>query len=274
MKSVQEVLQLSTQFLAAKNIASPRRLVEELLAHLLRCKRIDIYMQFDRPIDERELATLRAWVMRVANHEPVEYVTGEVDFYGCKIKVDARVLIPRVETELLVDFAAKKISGEEVLWDLCTGSGYIGIALKKKFPKLAVAISDISLDALTLAQENAAQNKVEIEAVLGDLLTPFRGRKADVIVCNPPYVSAKEFVDLDSSVRDFEPKLALVGGATGLEFYERLARELPAHLNPGGKIFLEIGAAQGASVKNIFNGEGTLLKDLSGKDRFFFLEKQ
>jgi release factor glutamine methyltransferase len=235
-------------------------------------------MQYDRPFEERELIILREWLKRVSQHEPVEYITGAVDFFGCAIKVDPRVLIPRPETELLVDHIAKKITSQKILWDVCTGSGCIGIALKKKFPQLQVFLSDISEDALVLASENAEENGAEVEIFQGDLLAPFKGKCTDLLVCNPPYVQTSEFLNLDLSVRNFEPKLALVGGDQGLDFYRRLAAEIPGYLNPGGQVFLEIGFAQGKAVQEIFSSpiwrSSQLVQDFSGKDRFFFLEKQ
>lgn len=278
MKLLGEVLQLSTRFLHERKIERPRRLVEELLAHLLKCKRIHLYMQFDRPFEEGELAILREWLKRAAQNEPIEYITGVVDFFGCSFKVDSRALIPRPETELLVEHITKKITTQKTLWDVCTGSGCIGVALKKKFPMLNVALSDISLDALSLAKENAAQNEVQVEFYEGDLLAPLKGKYTDLLVCNPPYVTSNEYLNLDPSVRIFEPKLALVGGVRGLDFYSRLAEGIPACLNPGGLVFLEIGFAQGKAVQEIFRSpiwaSSQLIQDFSGKDRFFFLEKQ
>lgn len=278
MRPLGEVLQLSTRFLQERKIDRPRRLVEELLAHLLKCKRINLYMQFDRPLEEGELITLREWLKRAAQNEPVEYITGVVEFFGCSIKVDSRVLIPRPETELLVEHIAKKMTHQKSLWDVCTGSGCIGIALKKKFPQLDVSVSDISSDALVLAKENAEENGVEVKICKGDLLTPFKGKFTDLLVCNPPYVTSSEFLNLDLSVRIFEPKLALVGGDEGLDFYRRLSAEIPGYLNPGGQVFLEIGWAQGKAIQEIFASpiwrSTQLVQDLSGKDRFFFLEKQ
>ncbi len=278
MKSVGEVLSLSTRFLQDRNIERPRRVAEELLSFLLRCKRIDLYMQFDRPLEEKELSLLREWLKRASQNEPVEYILGEIDFFGCSIQVDSRVLIPRPETEILVDLIAKKITTQKSLWDLCTGSGCIGISLKKKFPHLDVSLSDISAKALSLAQENAAKNGVDVSFFEGDLLAPFQGKTVDILVCNPPYISANEFLTLDPSVRDFEPKLALVGGEKGSEFFERLAKALPEYLSPGGLVFFEIGFAQGAEIQEIFNspiwGRSERIQDWSGKDRFFFLEKQ
>ncbi len=276
MKTVSELLQLSTVFLQERGVERARRLVEELLASTLRMKRLDLYMQFDKPVEEKELAKLREPLKRLVIGEPIEYILGEVDFYGCKVAVDARVLIPRQETEILVEHILKRIKGR-VVWDLCTGSGCLGISLKKARPELEVTLSDISSDALDLAKENAEKNQVEIRLVQGDLLTPFEGQKADIVVCNPPYISISEYLNLQPSVRDFEPKMALVGGETGTEFYERLARELPPFLNDGTLVFLEMGTGQGPQLQKIFSGSpwtrAEVEKDWAGHDRFFFLEK-
>ncbi|HSX13593.1 MAG TPA: peptide chain release factor N(5)-glutamine methyltransferase [Chlamydiales bacterium] len=276
MKSVAEILPLSTQYLQERNIPNARRLVEELLGHLFKCKRIQVYMQFDRPIVEAELVTLRDWLRRLAKHEPLEYIIGEVEFFGGVFHTDSRALIPRPETELLVEMIAKSMKDQESLWDICTGTGCIGISLKRKFPNLFVSLSDLSMDALSLAKENALG--LHVEFCYGDLFAPFEGRKADMIVCNPPYVTAKEFLTLDASVRDYEPTMALVGGESGLEFYERLAQEAPSYLNPKGQLILEIGASQGKKIFEIFSkpvwSRKELVQDLASKDRFFFLEIQ
>jgi release factor glutamine methyltransferase len=277
MKTLGEILKLSTSFLEEKKIDRPRFSAETLLAHALKIKRVDLYMQFDRPLIDSEVAVFREFTRRRASAEPIEYILGEIDFYGCQIEVDARVLIPRQETEILAEHIAKRVKGK-ALWDICTGSGCLGISLKKALPQLDVTLSDISKEALELAQKNGARNKVELKYLLGDLLAPFKDLSADVIVCNPPYISQSEYLSLDPSVSRFEPKLALVGGEKGTEVYERLAAALPDHLNPGGLVFLEIGAGQGEAVKKIFSGgpwiQKELLADWAGKDRFFFLEKQ
>lgn len=278
MKSVGEILNASAEFLERKKIARPKRLAEELLAHALRVKRIDLYMQFDRLVEESELSQMRPWIKRLSEGEPIEYIIGEVEFFGCRIKVDPRVLIPRPETEILVDHISKRLKGASSVWDVCTGSGCIGIALKKKFPLISVSLADLSSEALTLASENAVLNDVKVECLLGDLMEPFNGRKTDAVVVNPPYVSVSEYLSLDPSVRNFEPKMALVGGDKGSEFYERLEKSLPGFLNPGAQVFLEIGFAQGDALQTIFSSpvwsKRECLPDWSGKDRFFFLEMQ
>lgn len=277
MKTVGEILAMSAQFLREKQCPRYRRDAEDLIAHALKLKRMDLYMQFDRPVQEFELELLRGLLKRAGKGEPIEYMIGEVSFYHSNIAVGPGVLIPRPETEILVAQVAKLLQGSEMaVWDLCTGSGCIGIALKKVCPTLQVSLSDISEKALEFAASNAKSNGIEIEILKGDLLAPFAGRKANAVICNPPYVSSKEFLTLDSSVKDFEPKEALVGGEDGLFFYRRLAEDLPKYLHPSAKVFFEIGENQGESVLKLFAApvwkSARVEKDWVGKDRFFFLE--
>lgn len=278
MKSILEVLQLSTDYLNKKGIAQPRRQAEELLSDALNLKRIDLYTQFERPLSEDELTTCREKIRRRGEGEPIQYIQGNVEFYGCRIKVSPDVLIPRQETEILVDKIAKELSDLDlqgkVLWDVCCGSGYIGIALKKKFPQLQVFLSDISKPALKLAQENAEANGVEVVIKEGDFLEPFRGEKTHFLVCNPPYISQEEYSQLDKEVKNYEPKLALLGGATGLEFYKRLAADYQEFLFPEGIIWLEIGYNQGEAIKRLFSQEIVIEKDYSGHDRFAILRQK
>ena len=166
MKSLSEILRVSSAFLEEKGVAPSKRLAEDLIASALGLKRLDLFM-------------------------PLAYIAGEVDFYGCKIRVDRRVLIPRHETEILVDQIAKRVEKGR-LWDLCTGSGCIGIALKKARPQLEVVLADLSAEALEVAKRNAAGNGVQVEICQGDLLTPFLGQTADCVVCTPPYIDSRE----------------------------------------------------------------------------------
>ncbi len=237
-------------------------------------------MQHDRPLIEPEMAQMREFLKRSVAGEPIAYILGEVEFMGCRIKVTPNVLIPRQETEILVDLALKKIMDKippnGVFWDLCAGSGCIGLGIKKACPELCVVLSDISPQAIALAEINAAHNHLSVQCRVGDLLQPFLNEKADFVICNPPYVSKKEFSELDRSVRDYEPSLALLAGCDGTDFYDRLSDELPRFLNPGARVFLEIGYAQGAVVQEIFAKSPWLncqiKKDWAGHDRFFFLE--
>lgn len=267
MKTIGDILKLSGEFLADRKIDRPRRVAEELIGHVLKLKKMELYLQFDKPVIDQELAMIRELLKRCSKGEPVEYVLGEVEFLGCRIQLNSQVLIPRPETEILAEKISKEIK-EGVLWDICTGSGCIGIALKKKHPQLVVTLSDISSEALAIAAKNGKDNQVEVACLQGDLLEPFKGKKADYIVCNPPYISEGEYLQLDPSVKDHEPKRALVSGPSGIEMYEKLKQQLPAYLNPGGKVFFEIGSSQGAALQKLFP-EGKLENDWAGHPRFF-----
>ncbi len=265
MKTIREVLQEAEKQLT-------RREADWLVAEALGCKRFDLYMRMDQPLEAPELQRIKGWIERRVRHEPLAYLTGQVTFDGQMVMVNRHVLIPRPETELLVELMAKELEGKaldgKVLWDVCCGSGYIGIALKRRFPQLRVVGSDLSPEALEVARQNSR----DVEWVQGDLLEPFKGQKADFVVCNPPYVTEGEWAELEPTVRDYEPRMALVGGPTGLEFYERLARELPSYLNPGAKVWLELGMGQGDAVQALFGGKGKLERDYAGIQRFFSLE--
>jgi release factor glutamine methyltransferase len=278
--AVGELLQVSSRFLKEQSCARPRRVAEELMAHVLKMKRLDLYLQFDRPLLDEEVTCLRTLMKRAVRGEPVEYITGGVAFYHCALRVTPDVLIPRPETEILVDVAVRKLKNQscsgQIAWDLCTGSGCIGIAVKKAVPELVMTLADISQKALEVASQNAVANGVELTTVHGDMLAPFAGRQADVVFCNPPYVSSGEYETLDPSVKKFEPRMALVGGEDGLAFYRGLKETLPIHLNPGAWVYFEIGAGQGTPLLALFSGKewrkSQVEKDWAGHDRFFFLE--
>lgn len=280
MRTVLEILKLSTDYLQQRNIQHARRQAEELLGEALGLGRMGLYLEYSRPLTEKELDKCRDWLKRRGNGEPLQYISGELEFFECRLKVTQDVLIPRQETEILVDKIAKEISSEgldgKVLWDVCCGSGCIGIALKKKFPALKVVLSDISEKALAVAKENALANGVEVEFKQGNLLVPFENQKTNFIVCNPPYVSESEYEGLEVEVKNHEPKLALVSGESGLECYIQLSQALPSHLMAKGKVWFEIGDGQGGSIKEIFNNpiwvRSIYENDWSGRHRFFSLE--
>lgn len=282
MHNLIEILILSTQYLQQRGIENPRRQAEELISDVLEMPRLHLYMEFDRPLTESELEICRQRLARRGKGEPLQYIKGEMEFYGCRIFLNKDVLIPRQETEILVDRIANQLEKEDLqnkcLWDICCGSGCMGIALKKKFPQLKVTVSDISPEALIVAKKNALANQVEVEFVQGDLLQPFEGRKTNYLVCNPPYIAEYEIPSLETEVRDFEPRRALVSGPTGLEFYARLASEMKGFLMSAAKAWFEIGSTQGTAIYEIFQkaGWGTckVEKDWSGQDRFFFLENE
>ncbi len=268
MKTLLEIIKRSELYLRDKGIERPRREAEEVIADALGMRRLDLYMQFERPLSETELVNLRDPIVRRGNHEPTAYIAGSVQFSDLSIKVTSDVLIPRPETEILVEKIAETLKRKDlegkILWDMCCGSGCIGHALKKKFPELTVILSDLSEKALAVARQNGEG----VTFKQGDLFAPFKGEKCDFFVCNPPYVTDEEYATLTPEVQ-VEPKMALVGGLT---FYERIAAELSNHINPEGMAWFELGSGQGEDVKKIFNGRGQVENDWSGHTRFFFLE--
>lgn len=273
MRNVRELVQLSTDYLEKRGVSHARREAEELLAFLLKRKRLELYFDYDAPLEEKEIERYRAWIKRKGDKEPLAYILGEVDFMDLTIRVTPEVLIPRQETEILADLILKKLPEKPcAIWDVCTGSGCLGLAIKNARPDCNVTLSDVSEGALSIARENAQRSELEVALLQGDLLESFEG-KADIIVCNPPYITEEEYRELEDEVRLFEPKLALVGG---LSFYERLARDLPAVLNPGAKVFFEIGMGQRERLEALFDQSPwksvRCEKDWAGHDRFFFLE--
>lgn len=282
MKSILDVLTLSTAYLKDKGIEYPRRQAEDLIADALGLKRLNLYLDFERPLDDKELAVCRERLLRRGKGEPLAYIRGDTAFYGCDLILNSDVLIPRQETEILVDKIVKQLVEldlkNKVLWDVCCGSGCIGISLKKKFPELTVVLSDVSDKALQVAQQNAHRNNVDVELRRGHLLDPFKGEKAHFFVCNPPYISEIEYSTLDREVTQYEPKTALVSGETGLEIYQTLAKTLPSHLFPEAHLWFEIGYRQGEAIMSIFKDQfwkgQRVEKDWAGHDRFFFLENE
>lgn len=279
MKSLLEIIKLSTSFLLARGIETPKREAEEILADALGMDRLALYLNYDRPLNEAELVECRKKLARRAQREPSQYIRGWVDFYHCRFLVNPSVLIPRQETEILVGKIAEKLEKLDLqnkcLLDLCCGSGCIGISLKKRFPLLDITLIDISKEALSMAQENAKKNQTDVHFIESDLFSHCPNQ-FHFIVCNPPYISENELETLEPEVRSYEPIQALIAGKTGLEFYQRLAKDLPHHLYPNGSAWLEIGGTQGNPVLDLFKDScwksARVEKDWAGHDRFFSLE--
>jgi release factor glutamine methyltransferase len=257
--TVLEAIQKSTEFLGKKNIESPRLQTELLLAHLLKMPRMNLYLNFERVLTPAETDALRDFIKRRAAHEPLQHIVGSTSFCGFEIAVNRHVLVPRPETELLAEsgwsFLATCRSPLVTALDFCTGSGCIAIALAAKCPTAKIVATDISADALAHATENAARNKVaqRIEFLQGDGFSAMSTQSQfDLIISNPPYIPSAEIAALQPEVRDFDPRLALDGGADGLEFYRLIASQANAFLKPGGKIMVEFGDGQSAAVRKIF----------------------
>ncbi|NGX62633.1 MAG: Release factor glutamine methyltransferase [Candidatus Anoxychlamydiales bacterium] len=278
--SILSLIKSAILFLEKQNIQNAKNSAEVLLSDILKIKKNDLYLYYENKVSKKDIEKFQKLIFKRSKKEPLEYILKKIDFYGCSLEVNKHVLIPRVETEILVDLIAQKLETENldnrVLFDICTGSGCIGIALKKRFPKLKVFVSDISKKALNVAKINAKKNLVNIFFKLGDLLTPFKNLKADFIVSNPPYVSEEEFMHLDEDIKTFEPKKALIAKDSGLEFYKKIEKKIFQYANKNAKLFFEIGYTQKKDIINIFSSEKyvskQVIKDFSKKDRFFFVE--
>ncbi len=266
--TVLEAIQKSTEFLGKKNVESPRLQIELLLAHLLKMPRMKLYLNFDRVLTEPETDALRESVKRRGLREPLQHITGSTFFCGHEIMVNRNVLTPRPETELLAELGwqfiqqagPRLIQDRPMVLDLCTGSGCIAIAIAAKCPSSKIVATDISGPALAMARENAAKNQVagQIEFLAGDSFAALengRPQSFDLIVSNPPYIPSAEIATLDPEVRDFDPGVALDGGADGLNFYRRLATGAGAFVKPEGKMMLEFGDGQADAIKKIFEAE-------------------
>jgi release factor glutamine methyltransferase len=258
VRTLGEVLRLSTAHLERHGSPTARLDAELLLGHALGLGRVELYTGFERPLGEDELAECRELIARRAKREPVAYILGRWGFRGLDLDVDRRVLVPRPETELLVDRCLALLDGVAgpAVLDVGTGSGAIALALASELPEARVAGCDVSGDALDVARANGERLGVEVEWVASDMLAGVEGRRFHLVVSNPPYVAAGEIEALEPEVRDWEPRGATVAGETGLEAIERLVAQAPAALEPGGAIVLEVGAGQAGAVAALLDGAG------------------
>jgi release factor glutamine methyltransferase len=268
-----EVLQASTDFLKKRDIENPRLNAEHLLAHVLRLSRLELYLEFETKLNEQELAQLRELVKRRGQGEPLQHLLGTVEFCGETFAIDKRALVPRPETEELVEFLKSEIQNpKSKILDVGTGSGVIALSLAKKFPEAEVWAVDISDEALALARENAAQLGLSerVRFQKGDLLENLNER-FDLIVANLPYVSMQDRNLLAREVLH-DPEVALFAGPTGDELVRRLIDRAPPHLNPGGLLAMEIGINQAEDLTQFLRQKNyqdiEAKKDYSGITRF------
>lgn len=247
MKTVMEVVTAMTDYLAQRSVESPRLNAELLVAHVLRKKRLDLYLEFDRPLNEGELEPLRGLLRKRGSGIPLQHLLGTVEFYGRVFRCDARALIPRPETEALMELILKEPLPEcPRFLDVGTGSGIIALTLAGELPGATGVALDISPDALELARENAAQLDLgdRVTWIESDLLSGLdAGERFDLVVANLPYIASDEIATLSREVQH-DPHLALDGGARGTEIIERLIDEVRPFLNPGALLALEIGHDQ------------------------------
>ncbi len=274
------VLDAASAYLERRGVAGARTAVEWLAARLLRCRRLELRLRAEQPLTEPQLEALRRGVRRVATGEPVQYVVGRWEFRGHPLLVDRRALIPRPETEQLV----QAVLDDRALWsrpepriaDVGTGSGCIAVSLARERPQGRYLATDVSAEALELAQANAALNGVaeRIRFAQGDLADLIDPATLDAVVSNPPYIPSDAVGRLAPTVRDFEPRLALDGGDDGLAVLRVVVEEASLALGSGGRLYLELGAEndQATAVSRMLNELGfeqiVTRRDLAGAERF------
>ncbi len=282
-----DVLKEATRFLESNGITHARGNAEQLLSHVLKLDRIELYLKFEQPLSENERETYKQLLRRRAGQEPLQYLIGRTEFMSLPFRVKQGVLIPRPETEVLVEKTIEQIqnrfdqSKTVTCLDIGTGSGNIAVSLAHQLESIGIIAVDVDKEVLTVAEENAEMNGVgdRIEFVLLDIMDEKSvgqiNRKFDIVVSNPPYVSEEEYKQLPEDVREHEPKIALDGGQDGLRFYRQMAKVLPELLEKEGLAFFEIGADQAGQVKTIFEGSFLknieIIKDLAGRDRVVYL---
>ena len=271
--TIARVLDWTRSFFDSKDIETARLDAELLIAHALDLSRIDLYLDHHRPLDAQELASIRGLVQRRSQLEPIHYILGERDFWSITLSVDSRVLIPRPDTEKLVELALSNMDETtQNILDLCTGSGAIALALATECPQVQVTATDISEDALAVARANAKNlNLNNVSFHQSDL---FEGLQTqfDVIVSNPPYIRSDDCKRLMVDVRDYEPLMALDGGQDGLDFYRQIVQTAPKLLCSKGHLLLEIGHDQASDLKSLVESSSEFdwincHQDLAGNDR-------
>lgn len=282
------LLNWTADYLAQKGFENSRLEAERLLAHSLHIQRIDLYVNFERPLIPDELAQFKSLLKRRLAHEPLQYIIGETEFYSLPFKVAPGVLIPRPETEILVENALqiidKNLPQDKVIniLDVGTGSGNIAIAIAKNAAHARLTAIDISAAALKIARENAELNNVADKInflqhdALGDWPSHFTNY-FDLILSNPPYVSEAEFENLPREIREFEPRNALLGGKDGVDFYNNFCQIVKNLLRADGVVLFEIGETMGSFLEKSFQRCGfissEIIKDLTKKDRILKIVK-
>ncbi len=277
MLTVLEIIKRTTEFLEKRGVESARLNSELLVGHALALKRMQLYLQFERPLTEAELEKIRPLVKRRGGREPLQYILGECDFSGLKLKVDRRALIPRPETEYLIELLTARLhEPPATILDLGTGSGAIALALAKIYPLATVTAVDRSVEALSLARENAVASGLSdrVKFVESDWFSALGSDgKYPLIVANPPYLSDEETKAAPVEVREFEPVSALSAGPESAAALHLIITQARDRLGAGGMLACETGIAQHATLAGLAAKTGYVrtesLQDLTGRDRFF-----
>jgi release factor glutamine methyltransferase len=276
MTDIRTILHRTACDLSVCGSPSPRLDAEVLLMHFLKTDRLQLFMHPERNLSEEEAAGFARWVDRRRRGEPVAYIVGEKEFWSLRFEVNREVLIPRPETECLIEEVLgfySPVGSDLRIIDIGTGSGAIGVVLARELPMARVVATDVSPGALTMARRNAFVHGVaeRMDFIQGDLFATVPGT-FDLIVSNPPYIPADAYHLLPPGVREFEPQTALIAGPDGAVFHREIIREGAGRLKGGGRIFLEIGAGQKELVETLFRDEGAygdigFRKDYGGMDR-------
>jgi len=283
--TVGRLIPWAAEYLGGHGVDSPRLCGELLLSHVLGCSRLELYLRFEQPLSPEELAAFKAMIIRRKSREPVDYILGNREFYGLEFSVGPGVLVPRPETEHLVEEALARLEGLETprVLDLCTGSGAVALTLAHERPDAEVTGCDISPEALTWARRNAHNLGLQerVRWLQGDLWEPVAAGSGffDVITANPPYVTTAEMAELPPEVGQFEPRLALEGGEDGLDIVRSIIAGAGAHLRPLGWLLVELGAGQAAQAARLAQASGafaevSLVKDLAGIERVLVCERK
>ena len=285
--TIKKLLEWISEYFESNGVDSPRLSAELLLCHVLKLERIQLYTLYDRVVQADQLTALRALVKRGVEHEPIAYLVGRCEFYSLPLKITPDCLIPRPETEHLVeravDFLRERPSPYYVL-DLCTGSGCVAAAIAKNVKDVQLVATDICDSALKIADENIRQHKLDeqVRLLCGDLfdaiIEGLDETRFDLIVSNPPYVSDNEYEKLERNVKKYEPKLALLAGVDGLDIYQRILEKVDGFLKPDGALMMEIGYAQGPAIQRMLEEIGIfkeikIEKDFANNDRIAIARK-
>lgn len=277
MLTVCQIQSRTADFFRAKAVPDPKLDADLLLAHVLELRRLDLYLDINRPLTEAQLDLLRPLVKRRADREPLQYILGTVEFCGLRLKIDSRALIPRPETEELVEKVIQVVeTPPKRILELGTGSGAIAIALARAFPEAQITAVDLSEQALVLAEENAEAQALgnSIQFLQGSWFTPLDTTESfDLIISNPPYLTEEEMTTAEPEVVKYEPQSALVAGADGLDDIRQIFQRAPAFLSAQGMLALETGIAQHEELKELaatagFSDTGSDC-DINGRERFF-----
>ncbi len=268
-----DIINWGVQYFNDKKIDEARLNIELMLSNVLKCSRLSLYLDFEKPLTEEELSILKQFVIRRANHEPLQYILNEAYFLNYKLYVNNDVLIPRPETEILVELIKKDTNKNDSLniLDIGTGSGCISIALGDYFPNSNIDSIDISMAAIKVAIENTESHNVNnISYINIDIFQDLPKNCYDIIVSNPPYISSTDFANCQPEVRNYEPSFALCDNTDGLRFYKRYAQIFGDLLSNNGKFYLEMALNQSHEITRLFsdNFKVDVFKDLNGIDRF------